>query len=73
MPKEPHQMPSVPLPEQPGRTPVPRSYPARSKAQRRYFARSCSGWTPRDEAVAKAAFIEGWEARKRAQYNGDAS
>jgi hypothetical protein len=73
MPKEPHQMPSVPLPEQPGRTPVPRSYPARSKAWREYRNTGCVDWIPRDDEIARAAFTAGWEARKRAQYSGDAS
>ena len=55
------------------REPVPKSYPARSRAWREYRAASCVDWIPRDDEIAKAAFIAGWEARKRAQYNGGVS
>ena len=55
------------------REPVPKSYPARSKAWREYRNTSCVDWIPRDDEIARAAFIAGWEARKRAQYSGDAS
>ena len=55
------------------RVPVPKQHPARFAAWRDYHNDHCVDWVPRDTAVAKAAFIAGWEARKRAQYTGDAS
>lgn len=55
----------------PPRPPVPRSYPARFAAWRAYMGTNCAGWTPRDEAIAKQAFVAGWEAGKKAQYRGE--
>ena len=55
------------------RPPVSRSHPARFAAWRKYCDEACAMWTPRDSEVAKAAFIAGWEARKKAQYTGEAS
>ena len=55
------------------REPVPRSYPARSAAWREYRNIGCVDWIPRDDKIARAAFSAGWEARKRAQYSGEAS
>jgi hypothetical protein len=75
---DPHTKPSVLSDEtralfKAARAPVPRSYPARFQAWRDYHNEHCVDWVPVTTAVAKAAFVAGWEARKRAQYSGDAS
>ena len=55
------------------REPVRKAYPARGKAWHNYRDAACEDWVPRDDEIAQAAFIAGWEARKHAQYNGDVS
>lgn len=37
---------------------------ARDNEWKRYYQAQCANWTPRDEVIAKNAFIAGWEARK---------
>jgi hypothetical protein len=57
------------------REPVPKSYPARSKAWRDYRdeTRVAAVLTSGTAEIVRAAFVAGWEARKRAQYSGEAS
>jgi len=62
-------MPPSPLPEQPGRTPVP----ARNGPWREYHDRNCHNWTPRDTVIAKAAFFAGYGAVNHEQVKLDTS
>ena len=55
------------------RDPVPKSYPARDKAFREWADSAISTANPPERAFAKAVFVAGWDARKRAQCSGDAS
>jgi hypothetical protein len=55
------------------REPVPKSHPARFRAWQEYCNKVDANWIPHDHEAARAAFVAGWEARKRAQYSGDAS
>lgn len=41
---------------------------ARDAAWRAYYEAQCANWTPRDEVIAKNAFVAGWAGRKAAQY-----
>jgi hypothetical protein len=61
---EPWRMPTPPLPEQPGRTPVPASDVAFD-----VWVRGVSV-TDSERALLKHVFRAGWEARKHAQYMG---
>lgn len=60
---EPWRMPTPPLPEQPGRTPVP----ARERAWQTWSAeQDQDGYrmSTQERACAKAAWNAGWEARR---------
>lgn len=73
---EPWRMPSVPLGEQPGRTPVPANvtgtvreqFAARDAAFAAWASHGLCVSTTGERAFVKAVFCAGWEARKRAQY-----
>ena len=53
------RMPTPPLPEQPGRTPVP----VRDAAWQEWARREIPDANPPERAFAKACFDAGWEAR----------
>jgi hypothetical protein len=55
---------------------VSRAYPVRDVALLEWEAeqdREGYKMSPMERACARAAFIAGWEARKRAQYSGEVS